>query len=143
MHTAVKIAPHYKSTCVHCLDASRAVIVVSTLLDEKARKDFLEETNELYEELRQEHYDSLQDYKFLDIESARKNKLHIDWTSNPPVKKPTFLGVKVFNKYSLETLRKYIDWAPFFSVWQLRGKYPNRGYPKIFNDKDVGKCGFY
>jgi 5-methyltetrahydrofolate--homocysteine methyltransferase len=118
MHTAVKIAPHYKSPCLHCLDASRAVIVVSTLLDEKAREEFLEETNELYEDLR------------------------IDWNSNPPVKKPTFLGEKVFNKYPLETLRKFIDWGPFFSVWQLRGKYPNRGYPKIFNDKDVGQYDF-
>ncbi len=32
----------------------------------------------------------------------------------------------------------YIDWKPFFDVWQLRGKYPNRGYPKIFDDADVG-----
>jgi 5-methyltetrahydrofolate--homocysteine methyltransferase len=23
-------------------------------------------------------------------------------------------------------------------VWQLRGRYPNRGYPKIFNDQTVG-----
>jgi 5-methyltetrahydrofolate--homocysteine methyltransferase len=23
-------------------------------------------------------------------------------------------------------------------VWQLRGRYPNRGYPKIFNDATVG-----
>lgn len=23
-------------------------------------------------------------------------------------------------------------------VWQLRGRYPNRGYPKIFNDETVG-----
>ena len=28
---------------------------------------------------------------------------------------------------------------PFFQVWQLRGKYPNRGYPKIFNDETVGE----
>ena len=32
----------------------------------------------------------------------------------------------------------YIDWDPFFSTWQIRGKYPNRTYPKIFNDKTVG-----
>jgi len=25
-----------------------------------------------------------------------------------------------------------------FQVWQLRGRYPNRGYPKIFNDETVG-----
>lgn len=23
-------------------------------------------------------------------------------------------------------------------MWQLRGRYPNRGYPKIFNDQTVG-----
>lgn len=23
-------------------------------------------------------------------------------------------------------------------MWQLRGKYPNRGYPKLFNDPEVG-----
>jgi len=23
-------------------------------------------------------------------------------------------------------------------VWELRGRYPNRAYPKIFDDKDVG-----
>lgn len=27
---------------------------------------------------------------------------------------------------------------PFFQTWELRGRYPNRGYPKIFNDKAVG-----
>ena len=24
-------------------------------------------------------------------------------------------------------------------TWQLRGRYPNRGYPKIFNDETVGE----
>ena len=27
---------------------------------------------------------------------------------------------------------------PFFQTWELRGRYPNRGYPKIFNYKAVG-----
>ena len=35
-------------------------------------------------------------------------------------------------------LVEFIDWKPFFDVWQLRGKYPNRGYPKIFDDATVG-----
>jgi cobalamin-dependent methionine synthase I len=51
---------------------------------------------------------------------------------------PTFLGKKVFNNYDLKTLVSYIDWKPFFDLWQLRGKYPNRGFPKIFNDQSVG-----
>merc|ERR1719218_539426 len=49
------------------------------------------------------------------------------------------LGVKSYNDYDLKDLLPYIDWNPFFQVWQLRGKYPNRGYPKIFNDETVGE----
>ena len=52
---------------------------------------------------------------------------------------PTFLGRRVLPDYDVSRLVPYIDWKPFFDVWQLRGKYPNRGYPKIFNDATVGK----
>lgn len=52
--------------------------------------------------------------------------------------RPQFLGTRVFDPYDLTKLVDFIDWKPFFDVWQLRGKYPNRGYPKIFNDKTVG-----
>ena len=52
---------------------------------------------------------------------------------------PPKLGVTVLNDYDLKRIVPYIDWKPFFDVWQLRGKYPNRGFPKIFNDKDVGE----
>ena len=52
---------------------------------------------------------------------------------------PNRLGVTVLNDFDINQLIPYIDWKPFFDVWQLRGKYPNRGYPKIFKDKDVGE----
>lgn len=52
--------------------------------------------------------------------------------------RPQFLGTRVFKQYDLNSLLDFIDWKPFFDVWQLRGKYPNRGYPKIFKDKTVG-----
>lgn len=52
--------------------------------------------------------------------------------------KPTFLGRKAFKKFDLNLVVPFIDWKPFFDVWQLRGKYPNRNYPRIFNDDDVG-----
>lgn len=45
----------------------------------------------------------------------------------------------MFQDFDLQQLIAFIDWKPFFDVWQLRGKYPNRGYPRIFKDKDVGK----
>jgi len=49
------------------------------------------------------------------------------------------IGVKAYPKFSLRDLIPYIDWNPFFQVWQLRGKYPNRHYPNIFQDANVGK----
>lgn len=52
---------------------------------------------------------------------------------------PKVLGVQVFDNHDLSSLVPYIDWKPFFDVWQLRGKYPNRGFPKIFNDATVGR----
>jgi 5-methyltetrahydrofolate--homocysteine methyltransferase len=137
-HTAVKIAPHYKSPAVHVLDASRSVVVVSSLLDEVRRAEFMEEIGELYEELREEHYEGLQERRFLTLKEARARALKIDFKNKPPVAVPKVLGDKVFSDFPLEKLIQRIDWNPFFAVWQLKGKYPNRGYPKIFNDETVG-----
>merc|ERR1719182_594072 len=64
--------------------------------------------------------------------------LQVDWKATT-VPKPKMLGTKSFIDYDLKELLPYIDWNPFFQVWQLRGKYPNRGYPKIFNDEQVGE----
>ncbi|KAI8052431.1 methionine synthase [Syncephalis plumigaleata] len=122
-HTAVKIAPRYSIPTVHVLDASRSVVVVSNLLDE----DFAQELREEYEEVREDHYDSLRDRKYLKYNKACEQGLQIDWSSQPPPVKPTFLGEKIFEDYDLNALIKYIDWNPFFQVWQLRGRYPNRG----------------
>lgn len=138
-HTAVKIAPCYASPAVHVLDASKSVVVCSQLMDEDQYEDFVEEVNEEYEEIREDHYDSLKDRKYMSLEEARKRKFQIDWESERIPVKPTFIGTKTFQNYDLNKLVPYIDWKPFFDVWQLRGKYPNRGYPKIFNDKTVGE----
>ena len=54
------------------------------------------------------------------------------------ITKPSFTGTKVFKNFDLSKVLSYIDWDPFFMTWQIRGKYPNRTYPKIFNDKTVG-----
>ncbi|MBV6647740.1 MAG: methionine synthase, partial [Cyclobacteriaceae bacterium] len=37
---------------------------------------------------------------------------------------PTFEGTKFFENYSLNEIRNYIDWTPFFSTWMLKGKFP-------------------
>lgn len=139
MHTAVKIDPRYNAPVVHVLDASRAVTVVSSLLDPKNNEDYIEDIQEEYEDLREEHYAGLEERKFVSLPDARDRKLVIDFSgSEPPAIRPTELGVQVLNDFPLETTLEYIDWNPFFQTWQLRGKYPNRGYPKIFNDDTVG-----
>ncbi|KAJ3315208.1 hypothetical protein HDU93_004658 [Gonapodya sp. JEL0774] len=137
MHTAVKIAPRYSNPAVHVLDASRSVVVVSSMLDPVNKDDFVEDLKEEYEDLRQEHYDGLKERRYLTLAKAREGKLQVDWVKTPPVQKPTYLGNKIVS-YELDQLLDHIDWNPFFQTWQLRGRYPNRGYPKIFNDEHVG-----
>uniref|UniRef100_A0A8C0QR79 Methionine synthase n=1 Tax=Chelonoidis abingdonii TaxID=106734 RepID=A0A8C0QR79_CHEAB len=138
-HTAVKIAPRYSAPVIHVLDASKSVVVCSQLLDENLKDDFFEEIIEEYEDIRQDHYESLKERRYLSLEQARRKGFHNDWLSDYKPVKPKFFGTQVFEDYDLERLVEYIDWKPFFDVWQLRGKYPNRGFPKIFNDKAVGE----
>lgn len=139
MHTAVKVTPNYPSGfAMHVLDASRAVSVCESLLNPKKKAEFVEDVKEQYEELRDDHYASLASRKFLTLEKAREKMLQVDWKAQAPPT-PKLLGTKIYNDYPLDKLIPYIDWNPFFQVWQLRGKYPNRGYPKIFKDEAVGE----
>ena len=138
MHTAVKLAPVYSGLAMHVLDASRAVGVCSALLNPKTYAEMEEDVREQYEELREDHYASLASRKYKTLEQARGAALAVDWKASPPPT-PQLVGTKVYDDFPLEELLPYIDWNPFFQVWQLRGKYPNRGYPKIFNDETVGE----
>ena len=136
-HTAVKIAPHYRASTVHVLDASRAVGVVNALLNEQLKSDFDKQTRGDYERLRREHAAKTDGKKLLTLERARANRTPIDWRSYVPPK-PEFLGVRVYvpGKISIAVndLVPYIDWSPFFHAWELRGRYP-----AIFDDPKMGK----
>lgn len=96
---------------------------------------------DLYEDIREDHYESLTEKKYLSLEQARAKAMKTDWTVYQPVK-PSFFGSKVFLDYNLDDLLPFIDWKYFFDVWQLRGRYPNGRYPKIFKDERVGKIRF-
>ena len=134
-HTAVKIEPQYKGPVVHVLDASRSVAVASTLTssDESARSNFILQTRSDYDKIRVQRAGRASSKKFLSIKQARENKFRIDWAGYTPPK-PKFLGVKVFENYDLEELSNYIDWTPFFSSWELAGKFP-----AILTDPVVGE----
>ncbi|RYG64131.1 methionine synthase [archaeon] len=139
MHTAVKIAPMYSTInhpVIHVLDASRSVTVVSSLLGEN-KVDFVESILEEYEELREDHYASLENRIYLSYKDAVNKRLKIDFVNEPPVPAPKQIGVHVIER-DISFVLPYIDWNPFFQTWELRGRYPNRGYPKIFNDEKVG-----
>jgi 5-methyltetrahydrofolate--homocysteine methyltransferase len=133
IHTAVKIDPYYSGPVIHVLDASRSVPVAGRLLQsELTSQEIFNEIKTEYAELRTAHAARQQEKNYLSIDQARAKSSGIDWTGFK-AKQPTFLGVKYFEDYSLEEIAKYIDWTPFFSTWQLSGKYP-----RIFDNEVVG-----
>ncbi len=134
IHTAVKIDPHYSGPVIHVLDASRSVPVAGRLLQsELTSQEIFNEIKTEYAELRTAHAARQQEKNYLSIDQARAKSSGIDWTGFKS-KQPSFLGVKYFEDYSLAEIAKYIDWTPFFSTWQLSGKYP-----RIFDNEVVGK----
>jgi 5-methyltetrahydrofolate--homocysteine methyltransferase len=135
-HAAVKLAPKSKKA-IHVLDASRAVPVVQQLIG-KGCQDYLDDVQDEYDEIRTEYYEGLTDKKWLSIEKAQKKGMKIDFAAKPPPK-PITIGNIAFQKYDLTEIRKYIDWGPFFTLYNLRGKYPNKGYPNIFKDESCGE----
>ena len=102
------------------------------------KEEFCDDVSDEYEDIRQDHYDNLTDKKYLALSVARSKALSIDWIGHQPVK-PSFIGTRVFKNISLEKFLPFIDWKCFFDVWELRGKYPNGRFPKIFKDPTVGK----
>ncbi|HXA19477.1 MAG TPA: methionine synthase [Thermoanaerobaculia bacterium] len=119
LHTAVKIAPRYSHATVHVLDASRAVGVVSTLLSDR-KDEFVRERQAEYEHLREAQAKRQSEMKLLSLEAARRRKPSL--TFSPA--RPPFLGVRVFEDVPLERIEPFIDWNPFFSAWELRGRFP-------------------
>ena len=120
-HTAVKIAPFYSEPVVHILDASRAVPVTTTLLNEDKKPAFVAKHREDYEQLRRMH--AAPKHKLLSLEAARANRSPIEWRAED-IPTPEFTGVRVLEDFPLATLRDFIDWTPFFHTWELKGIYP-------------------
>ncbi|KDD77116.1 homocysteine S-methyltransferase [Helicosporidium sp. ATCC 50920] len=137
MHTAVKIAPRYAGPVVHVLDASRSVPAVQALLDPKAREAYAADVAEQYAELREEFYAGLEDRAYWSLAECRARGGQ-DASADAAAPRPRQLGVTPFMEVALEEVVPLIDWGPLFQVWQLRGRYPNRGYPRIFDDEAVG-----
>ena len=135
VHTAVKIAPGYASPTVHVLDASRAVSVVTNLLSDTLKDDFVTTVASEYETLRENHHAGDRKARQRTLDDTRAHRHRIDFSANPPPPRPAFLGRKVFDAYPLGELVERIDWTPFFQTWELKGKYP-----AILEDPKLGEA---
>ena len=133
VHTAVKIEPNYGAATVYVKDASRAVGVAQNLVSEGMSSDYIGKIKAEYESVRAMHKGKARKTDWLTLADARANKVALDWSSYTPPE-PKFLGLKVFDNYSLNDIAKYIDWTPFFKTWELAGSYP-----KILKDPAVGE----
>ena len=120
-HTAVKIAPAFSKPTVHVLDASRAVGVVSSLVNRETRATFDAQNRKEQAELR-ELFGSKRAKPMLTFAEANAKRLVVDFKPED-VPQPAFLGVRTVDA-DLAELARYIDWTFFFTAWELRGRFP-------------------
>ena len=128
-HTAIKIAPVYRNVTVHVSDASRAVGVAQELMSETTRESYSTRIREEYEALRESFPEHAP--RIVPFTEAKAAPPVIEWRGED-IAQPEFLGPRVV-ELPLEELVPYVDWTPFFHVWELKGAYPD-----ILEKPDVG-----
>jgi 5-methyltetrahydrofolate--homocysteine methyltransferase len=121
MHTAVKIEPQYDAPAIHVLDASRAVTVVQSLLNNDI--NYKKAIRLEYAALRKRHETSLTESRLLPIEEARARAFTCDWNTQE-IAEPSFVGLKVFDNLPVSELAPFIDWWPLFQTWDIGGRFP-------------------
>jgi 5-methyltetrahydrofolate--homocysteine methyltransferase len=160
-HTAVKIAPNYTEPVVHVLDASRVIGVVSKLLNPDNKPAYVAEVREKQEKSRLEFAERQSKRPLLTLANARARRQTFDW-AKADIPRPEFLGTRIFStdgtpgdklkavsskpkaagseslplkaySLSLREIVDFVDWGPFFSAWELHGRYPD-----ILKDEVVG-----
>jgi 5-methyltetrahydrofolate--homocysteine methyltransferase len=140
-HTAVKIAPEYPHGVVHVLDASRVVNVASALLSPEQKPAFVADLVAKQQRQRDDFAARLKRTPLLPLATARSRAPQFDWSA-VDIPKPEFLGTHVFSSapitqdqspIDLCDIVAFIDWAPFFSAWELTGRFPD-----ILKDPTVG-----
>jgi len=123
-HTAIKIEEQYSGFTVHVTDASRSVGVVGKLLNENKKEKLVTSTREDYSSIREAYLSRSKKRSLLTIDNARDRKFSVDWDKYIPPK-PKFSGTEILLDYPITNLVDYIDWAPFFHTWEMRGKFPD------------------
>ncbi len=133
VHTAVKIHPNYRrGQAVYVNDASRAVGVTAALLSPERRADHIAGIRKEYARIADTHARSEEQKRRVRLPAARANALKLDWKSNYRPMRPR-VPAATLQDFPIADLVPYIDWSPFFSTWELTGKYP-----AILNDDKYG-----
>ena len=123
LHTALKIDPEYSGPVVYVLDASRSVTVASNLLNTERVDKYKTSIKEEYVGVREQRKNRSHIKECITIQEARNQPLLLNW-DDYSVQIPNQLGITVLNEIKIEEITQYIDWTPFFSSWQMKGKYP-------------------
>ncbi len=145
-HTAVKIDEQYSGPVVWVKDASRSVPVASQLLSTRDRPKLMASVQADYEAIRARHAAKSGERPLISLDDARKRAPELDWATYRPMR-PHLLAqqaadvwtgptddhwhrvagqyTKTWHDYPVAELRDYIDWSPFFSAWELKGRYPD------------------
>lgn len=139
-HTAVKIDQKYDGPVVWVKDASRSVPTAAALLSEEGRATLLTDVQADFDALRARHA-AKTDRPLTTLEEARANATPIDWSDYHPPRPHLLLQqdhavspvidarasqhVRVLRDQDLATLRRYIDWQPFFNAWEMKGSFPD------------------
>jgi 5-methyltetrahydrofolate--homocysteine methyltransferase len=147
VHTAVKIAPNYSGPVIYVTDASRSVPVAQSLISDDSRPAYLRELQSEYNRVREQHA-AKKGPSLVELAQARAAKPNLQWfraaddhpamaphpmiAYHPVV--PKFIGRRIFKKFDLAEIAKYIDWQPFFQTWDLHGPFP-----AILEDEIVGE----
>jgi len=131
-HTAVRIAPEYAAGVVHVLDASRVVNVVSALLSPESKAAYMTEVVRKQDAQREEFASRRARKPLLPLSAARDRRQAFNWAA-VDIPRPEFLGTRSFPDVPLSEIVPFIDWGPFFSAWELHGRYPD-----ILTDAVVG-----
>ncbi len=118
-HTGIKILPVYSGPIIHVKDASQSVQVMNQLTQSNLRNPFIENSTKDLKRYQADH----RKVETIPIEEARNNAILIDWENyDPPA--PKHPGIQEFPNIPLDSLIPYIDWAPFFHAWELKGRFP-------------------
>src|SRR5689334_7569790 len=124
VHTAVKIHPNYhRGQTIHVNDASRAVGVAQSLMSQ-GKGTYVAELRNEYARIATAHARAQEEKARLPLAAARANAVKLDWSGAYVPPQPAYLGTRVLEDYPIAELVDYIDWTPFFSTWELNGRFP-------------------